>query len=185
VKADWDTRQVSSSSTPRIAHYQGAQISTREPLWYPGQRVEFGVATDLNFRPAFWTSAPQDGDDSEMDFEFFSVTDTCHIGQIWDYTPTQQQQLELHQAQMPNPRVLQTYACYRRADGTNIYTINDVEVFRQQNRMSSNPQRIRLTHCVGGRWDGGYLSETGSGGTLDPATHAVAQVRWVEVTRPS
>jgi hypothetical protein len=86
---------------------------------------------------------------------------------------------------MPNPRVLQQYACHRRADGTNIYTINDVEVYRQQNRMSSNPQRIRLTHCVGGRWDGGYLSETGSGGSLDPATRAVAQVRWVEVARPS
>jgi hypothetical protein len=51
--------------------------------------------------------------------------------------------------------------------------------------MSQNPQRIRLAHCVGGMWDGGYRSNEGSGGSLDPATYAVSQVRWVEITEPA
>jgi hypothetical protein len=184
IKEDFDTRQISSTSTPRIAHYTSGGVTSHLPLWFPKQRIEFGVATELNFRPVPWTSAPQSGDDSEMDFEFFSVTDNCHIGQIWDYTPVMQEMREMPVHLMPDPRQLQRYACYRRPDGVNIWTINDVEVFRANNKMSQNGQRIRLQHNVGGRWDGGYKSETGSGGSLDPATHATMQVRWVVVTEP-
>ena len=139
VKQDWDTRQVSATATPQIAHYQGVQVDSREPILAPGQRVLFGVATDLNFRPAFWTSAPQAGDDGELDFEFFSNNDSLTYTQIWDYSPFTQHQLNVPTP--PNPANVHEYGIIAASTASSSGPSTASQQFRSPQRMSNNPHR--------------------------------------------